>query len=159
MPFISPANFALRSRRTLVCAFLISVFTLIGVAVSARAWIRRDKTGSPSTVDKVSTKSFLVSSPSSQRQRIEGEIVSLSPNGFEPKQITRPAGPFLLVVGNESHLPSVTLLLVGDVGLPLRNVLVAREKRFWSDIVDLPPGNYKLTEAAHPGWVCNITIR
>jgi len=93
------------------------------------------------------------------RTKLEGELVALRPSGFEPKQITRRPGPFVLVIENDSRLPSFTMLLKGDVGLPLRNVLVPREKRNWSDMLELPPGKYQLSEASHPEWVCNITIR
>jgi len=93
------------------------------------------------------------------RTKVEGELIALRPSGFEPKQINRPTGPFALVVSNESQLSKVTILLKGDVAGLLRNVLVPHEKRNWSDVVDLPPGNYQLLEATHPGWVCNITIR
>jgi len=157
MPFISTTNFRSRSARVFVSAFLlVAAITFAGLVISARAWMLRDK-ASTSTVINASSKSSLV--PPSTRQRIEGEIITLSPHGFEPRQITRPPGTFLLVVGNESRLPLVTLRLNDNLGLPILNVLVARERRIWSEIVNLPPGNYRLTEATHPEWICNITIR
>ena len=93
---------------------LLVLFALAGLAVGARAWrtsaIVRPSLAAPTA--KLGTPA----SPQtrSQKQRVEGEIVALGPNGFEPKQITRPRGPFRLVVENESRSPVVTLLLHGD---------------------------------------------
>jgi hypothetical protein len=141
-----------------VLTAVLLVFTAL--AMSARAWVLRDNAGGSSTAARISGKSITASPQArSGKQRVEGEIIAITSHGFEPTQITRPTGSFLLVVDNRSGLQAITLLLNGDVGLPLRNVLVRREQRNWSDIVDLPPGNYALKEATHPGWVCHITIR
>jgi hypothetical protein len=149
----------LMRRSSVFVGGLLVLFALAGLAVGARAW--RTSATVRTSLAEPTAKAATPAAPQgrSQKQRVEGEIVALGPNGFEPKQITRPRGPFLLVVENESRLPVVTLLLHGDVGPPIRNVLVARERRTWSDIVDLPPGTYKLREVTRPRWVCNITIR
>ena len=93
------------------------------------------------------------------KQRIEGEIIGVTPHGFEPKEIVRPAGPFLLVIDNRSGVAVINLLLSRDVGLPIRSALLPHERRLWSDIVDLSPGSYTLREPTHPDWVCHITIQ
>src|SRR6266508_4488481 len=36
--------------------------------------------------------------------RIESELITITPRGFEPKEITRPTGEFLLVINNRSGL-------------------------------------------------------
>ena|ERR1700720_979840 len=146
-----------RSRGFVVVMVALSV--LAALAVGTRAW-RISASARPGHT-ALTTRLATPASPQgrSGKQRIEGEIIAITPHGFEPAQITRPAGAFLLVVDNRSGLSAITLLLNGEVGLPLRNVLVGREKRNWSDVVDLPRGNYTLREAAHPGWVCHITIR
>ena len=137
---------------------------LIVLALSAIALVSaRTRTNASSAKDAVAKPAIaeraVQSPPATAKQRIEGEIVRITPHGFEPRQITRGAGPFLLVVENSSGLSAVSLLLNIGVGSPLRNALVRREQRTWSDIVDLPPGTYTLREVTHPGWVCNITIR
>jgi hypothetical protein len=135
-----------------VCAslFIISGRTR-GAKPSVSSAIKRDSR----TVNKIGEEQPTVTN----KQRIQGEIVGITSHGFEPAQITRPAGAFLLVVDNNSNLPAVTLLLNTNVGFPLRNVLVQREQKLWSDIVDLPAGTYTLRELNHPTWVCQITIR
>lgn len=104
------------------------------------------------------TKADLQSNSSAGRQRVEGEVVALGWTGFEPKLISRPAGPFVLLVNNYSHL-AVAILLFERDGKPVRTVLLPGEKRTWSDTIDLPPGNYELREAAHSNWSCQITLR
>lgn len=96
----------------------------------------------------------------SGRQAIESESVTLRPTGFEPAFITRPAGRFLLMVDNRSGAPVMALQLDEQAGAStrLRDVRIPREELDWSDVVDLHPGRYILTEAAHPGRMCHITI-
>lgn len=96
----------------------------------------------------------------SGRQAIESESITLRPTGFEPAFITRPAGRFLLMVDNRSGSPVMTLQLDKQAGAStrLRDVRIPREELDWSDVVDLHPGSYILTEAAHPERVCHITI-
>jgi hypothetical protein len=33
-----------------------------------------------------------------------------------------------------------------------------REQPNWSDVIDLQPGRYVLSDGDHPDWVCHITI-
>ena len=104
---------------------------------------------------------------------MEVEIVTLGPDGFEPSQITRSSGVFLLAVDNRAEVEKLKLRLnpVSTDGMSngkpsevrvqepsLLDVTVPKEKRNLDQFVDLPPGNYVLTEAAHPDWVCRITI-
>lgn len=156
-----PKRFRVILSNRLISVLLLGAFLVVlsALALGARSW-RISASARPGPT-ALTAKLATLASPQgrSPKQRIEGEIIGITPHGFEPTEITRPAGAFLVVVDNHSGVPAITLLLNGDVGLPLRNVLVRREKRNWSDVVDLPRGNYTLREAAHPGWVCHITIR
>ncbi len=127
--------------------------------VSARTKPKISSTTKNPAVKPTAPKEAGQSAPQQAKQRIEGEIIAVTPHGFMPATIIRPSGPFLLVVDNQSGLPAITLLLSADISVPLRSVLVQREQRYWSEIVDLPAGNYTLREATHPRWVCDITIR
>lgn len=40
----------------------------------------------------------------------------------------------------------------------LREINVYRRQPDWSDVVDLQPGIYILTETSNPKWVCRVTI-
>jgi len=96
--------------------------------------------------------------PNKTKERVEGEIVSLTPHGFEPTEIIRPHKHFVLVIDNRSGLAQIELRLDREHGGRIREVQIAREQRNWSDDLDLTPGRYVLSEANHPSWGCNITI-
>ena len=93
------------------------------------------------------------------RTRVEAELVTLTPTGFEPREIVRPPGPFLLSVDNYSGQVSLTLHLTAESRGRLRETAVPGRQRDWSEVLTLPPGRYTLAEVNHPGWVCHITIR
>jgi hypothetical protein len=97
--------------------------------------------------------------PQSKGPGLEAEVVLMTPNGFEPASITRTAGPFILMVHN--HLPSSQMIiklspLAG--GPAVREVPFPKEQYRWSDLVDLAPGIYNLTDELHAS-VCRITIK
>ena len=94
-----------------------------------------------------------------QKRRIEAVIVTLKPTGFEPKELTRPRGLFLLMVDNRSNNPNLLFQLNRENGKREHEQKTrAGGKLDWNKPLDLPPGRYLLTEADHPEWVCQITI-
>lgn len=122
------------------CAFTIVVVSLLAITfgVSARIWRNSDA------------------------RRVEVEILTIQPNGFEPSQITRSSGAFLLAIDNRADVEDLRLRLNRVQNhLPepaLLDVTVPRERLNLDEYINLPPGNYALTEANHPDWVCHITI-
>jgi hypothetical protein len=112
---------------------------------------------SPATIAERPASASL-SQGDSPRERIEAELISIGPNGFEPAEITRPAGRFLLAIQNRSGLAEITLL-VNREDSHARFLTPTRKKRQdWRDVIAPPPGRYVLTEANHPEWHCTITI-
>jgi len=107
-------------------------------------------------------KSEAVTPVAAQRPRpiadIESELVTITSHGFEPRQITRPQGRFLLLIDNRSGLATVAPRLTPVGGLRLLNLTIPREEPNWSDVLDLQAGVYLLTEANHPAWLCRLTI-
>lgn len=91
--------------------------------------------------------------------RVEAEVVTLTPFGFEPRQITRRAGPFFVVLHNQSGVPDVTLRLSRARGEGLHEVRLRPGKRRWEQRLALGPGEYVLTEAAHPEWALQLTVQ
>lgn len=91
-------------------------------------------------------------------ERIETELVTISPRGFEPGEITRPAGKFILAVDNRSGVEEVELRLDRLRGNRQRVVKVKRNRPGWREMLDLAPGTYVLSEANHADWTCRITI-
>jgi len=114
------------------------------------------------------TKSVTASSqalPLSQKTTPEPFIVeqlTLRPSGFYPLEFTRPSGKFLLAVNNRVGILEMNLRLSRETSngvlQNLSEVKVHRRQPDWSDVVDLQPGIYFLTETGNPKWVCRITI-
>jgi hypothetical protein len=91
-------------------------------------------------------------------QRMDIEVITIRPTGFERVQITRPKGLFGIAVENRSGLADVVLRLDQEGGARLRQAQLTRQNLNWKDRFDFVPGRYVLTEASHPDWKCNITI-
>ncbi|HEX3187361.1 MAG TPA: hypothetical protein VHQ94_21360 [Pyrinomonadaceae bacterium] len=78
--------------------------------------------------------------------------------GCEPSQISREAGPFVLVIQNQSGLEDIDLSLVEESNNPRKKLPVTRNALTWKERLELPPGTYLVKEAGHPEWQCRITI-
>lgn len=123
----------LTSRRLLLTAIAILAF---GLLVVAFARFRGD----------------------SNSQATEVELITLRPAGFEPAEITRAKGPFVLFVDDRSGKDNSSLELKQLNGQRVRAVSLNRRKAEWNDVVDLSPGTYVLQDASNPEWRCQITI-
>ena len=135
----------------LVCALL----SALAVARSS-SWTTR--TSSQSSLGQVVIPA---SAAALQTQsRLEAERITLRPTGFEPAEIIRPAGRFLLAVNDRSGEASITLLLVrGSSDLVTEARIRERPRKHeWRQVVNLPAGRYELRAAGHPEWRCQITL-
>ena len=94
----------------------------------------------------------------SEEEDLRVLLVAIRPSGFEPKEITLPAGDYLVVVRNRSGSDEFDLRLERNTGQILREVPARRFKRDWKQILQLTPGNYVIRETNHPDWICRITI-
>jgi pectin methylesterase-like acyl-CoA thioesterase len=111
------------------------------------------------------TAPFRISRPprlsAAQRTRTtspgEVELITLTANGFEPNEFTRPVGKFLFGVNNRSGVSGLTFRLLQEGGTPHGEKRMAREK-VWRKVVNLPPGLYLLSVVDHPEWSCRVTI-
>jgi len=95
---------------------------------------------------------------SATTEKLDAQVILLRPYGFEPAQITRRKGQFLLVVLNRSGAWEANYQLDRLGGNKLHEAKVPREKRDWHQVVDLTPGDYVLKETNHPSWICKITV-
>jgi hypothetical protein len=91
-------------------------------------------------------------------EQLEAELITILPSGFQPTEITRPAGKFLLAIENRSGLQSIDFNLRAESGTRLFQVSRTWERPDWTEVVNPPPGRYVLGEANHPTWQCVITI-
>jgi hypothetical protein len=94
----------------------------------------------------------------SNNRRIEAELITLHPTGFEPSEITRPAGPFILAFQNRSGLAQLMLRIDKSSGPRMREVQIHWERSDWSEVLDLPVGSYTVTEVNNSDWVLRLTI-
>jgi uncharacterized protein (DUF58 family) len=132
-----------RARRASLSLVLAAFVLTAGLAVSAWAFL----SARPGA-----------NAPGSGTERIEATVITVRPNGFEPAEITRPKGRFILAVNNRTLSTDLELQLERENGNHVREVKVHRNRPNWREVVDLPPGQYVLREASHPDWACRITI-
>lgn len=88
----------------------------------------------------------------------EAEIVTARPSGFEPNEVRRPGGKFQLVVYNRSGLEQLRWRLDRKAGGRLHDVQLSEGRLRSGLFINLPPGEYELSESDHPGWLCRITV-
>jgi len=126
-------------------------FTLTALGVRPRTWAAKH------SMIETTAKAAAQGQPTPIR--IPASLITAHPTGFEPNEITRPQGLFLLGVDNRTGLQGALVLRLDRVaGNRLIEVPVPLEKGRWRNFFTLTPGTYHLTEANHPNWVCTITI-
>lgn len=90
------------------------------------------------------------------------EVVTLTRFGFEPSQITRPKGPFILAIENRSRVSLDVHLDRGaakDASNRLITAPLPQNRPDKTNALDLAPGTYVLTDDNHPAWRCQIVIQ
>lgn len=92
------------------------------------------------------------------QENIEVEVVMARANGFEPAVITRPQGPFVLGIHNQSGAGELVLLLERAQGGQVQELRLRTGRRRQHQLLDLPIGEYVLSEATHSRWRCQIII-
>ena len=95
--------------------------------------------------------------PVDSTTRLEVELITLRANGFEPLRISRPKGPFVLILEDRSGNNSSSFALQRVNGERLRDVPTSRMKYEWHDVMNLAPGDYLLTNT-NSNSNCQITI-
>jgi len=139
----------------------LALLALFAGTVYAGGWLSRTVESARSESPGVDAQESLprrARPPVDREKVIEGETITLTSRGFEPVEVKRRGGHFALNVDNRSGLKEVTFVLARAVGHKLREVRVKEGKLNWREVVNLPPGSYRLTEAGRPEWVCRIEI-
>jgi hypothetical protein len=93
-----------------------------------------------------------------QSDEIVVERVTFFPYGFEPEEITRPAGTFLLAVDNRAGTEDFSFQLVSGLNQLVHTATIRRGYATTSKLLTLAPGTYVLREPNYPKWTCTITI-
>jgi hypothetical protein len=92
------------------------------------------------------------------RGPVEAELLVLRSEGFQPNEIRRPQGRFLLRVLNHSSEEEVSFTLTHESGSSVKQLHLSKRQSKIKDYMNLPPGRYVIAEANHPDWNCTITI-
>ena len=147
-------------------AFIIpALITCLLVLVSARIRFA-SATGSHLAFVPIETSSTVLSRPpatglttqGNSDERIEVELITVTPQGFEPAEVTRPHEPFILALHNNSGAPTLSLRLDRVQGERVHEMRLRLGERRSHQRLNLPPGDYILSETDHPGWRCLIRI-
>jgi len=99
-----------------------------------------------------------------QGPHVEAELITFRLSGFDPAEVRRPPGPFILEVENVSGVDLGTLRLESEQDAPqtparpLAQARMQRERFNWTQTLELPPGSYILRRADDPAHVCRIVI-
>jgi hypothetical protein len=137
-----------RPRLLLFASVFLLVFILISVELS------RAITSSRENADR-NTFSELAGMQGSRGLLVLS--LRLTPMGFVPREITRPAGNYHFALSNVSGVSEIELRLDREGGQRVREITLNRKKP-WRESLRLTPGVYLLSEANHPDWICRITI-
>ena len=93
-----------------------------------------------------------------QQTPVQAELITITPTGFEPAELTRPKGRFLFAIDNRSGLDEIEFYLERETGGRVNVPISRRGKLAWREIVDLPPGTYILRATNDQSWRCRLTI-
>jgi len=136
------------SRITIVLALIAGVVLsvlLISVSGHSTAWTSSTENSKPQQ--------------GKRDQPLEVEVVNIMPDGFEPQQIERPAGPFLLAVTNRSGVDSLNVQIETEQHSRFREKSLPLLTPYWREVIDPPPGKYVITEPNHPEWTLTLVIQ
>jgi hypothetical protein len=119
-------------------ALLVAASAALGVVHFVRSSAKRSVNSTATPV--------LTATQGRPHSNMEAELITVTPNGFEPLEINRPKGSFLLMVQNRSGLPDVASFV------PVRVAAV----RAWVSVaaVTLIARSLRVTNATlKPDWI------
>ena len=109
---------------------VLAVLALLTVAVVAAAVEQRRATVNNGALPARATSTPRTSTIDQTRQRgPEAELLIVTPAGFEPAEITRPRGTFVLVIDDRSGLENISLRLDHLAAGSVRNLRMERKKQ------------------------------
>jgi hypothetical protein len=141
----------------------MKILTLVGLlaagglsVLAARRWHTYGLSAPARPAPDIKSNDSGAAAPPAQRVKVLS--LKLTRGGFVPSSVTAPKGDYFLTVLNDTQLDGLELRLDREGGPRAREGQVSKAKLRWKELVDLHPGNYVVTEANHPDWVCRITI-
>ncbi len=150
-----------RINRNLAVSIISAIVVMVALSWSVRAWLAPAVSRAPASANPAqmsppgqSNQGKRTPAPSS----IQVEPITLKPDGFEPKEVRRPATPFVLAVNNRSRLMDVSFGLFREDQHKVQEIKGSKGQIRLMKMIDLPPGNYLLKEVNHPEWMCHIVL-
>jgi hypothetical protein len=98
--------------------------------------------------------SKVVAAPHGETDELQ---IQLNNDGFTPSELQHSAGTFGIAVENAIVSGEYTLRLKAGDGTVVKEVQVQEGSAAWT--VTLSAGEYTLTEASHPQWLCRIIVQ
>ena len=91
--------------------------------------------------------------------RTTGEMIVITPRGFEPGVLRKPTGQYIFALINRAENDNMVIRLQSENERTiLRTVEIPRTRRRMNIPITLTPGRYKLVDLNRPETVCNIEI-
>ena len=159
-----------RSSRCLIVLSPVAILVLVGAfVVSARTWLvnavlTTSLEPPPSVNNVIQPPGQAQNQSQTPTEQLEAELITVRPNGFEPAQINRPPGPFVLLIQNRSGTDLGPLRLESeefDRAAPVSRIAGARidkERQDYVERLELPPGRYRLRQSGKSGWSFGIAV-
>jgi hypothetical protein len=86
------------------------------------------------------------------------EAVTLTYDGFQPKEFEREAGTFVLGVNNQTRIADLSFELLRENGHKVHEVKMTNGQLRSRKLLHLPAGSYTLRVVDHPEWTCSIVL-
>lgn len=138
---------------------IITCLALTAFAASARAVLKSGRLPVSHTSQATPAQRRAQPAPAQAKKEVlPSEDVTITQRGFEPQELTRPAGRFFLSVENRSGQRGLTLIIDPEQGERIREFTQPEDALDWIDELQLTPGRYTLTTREQPNWVCHITV-
>lgn len=148
-------SFLVSTRARIINGFTLVVLIGCGLLVaSAISRVAMPSHSGPPRPARLHTPNRLEMS----QEEIEVEVVTVRESGFEPREITRPQGPFMLAIINKSGAAELALRLDTVQRNRVHEVRLPKGRIRWHQRLDLPTGDYVLSEQNHPDWICRLRL-
>lgn len=141
------------STRLFSSTHLLALSLLTGIGV---AGYTVNKYGKPIPAIAASTTAL-----QQKPEPLDVERATVRSTGFEITKISRPKkNPFFLIIENRTGLRELTFQINKDNGQKVndKDLKSPTGKLSFTGVIDLPPGNYSLSEVNHKEWSLAITV-
>jgi hypothetical protein len=142
-----------KTHRTASSAVVLATVLFVWGAGTAMSGVKRERTQDADALSQQTT----VSAAQRAKEKIGSESIAITRHGFEPREISRTGGRFFLSVENSSGVSPLVLRVTTQTGGALKEFTLTRDQLDWADEVNLPEGQYTVTEV-NRGWTCHLTI-